>query len=104
MGIGIFKPLILLPANTNDIKELEWILKHELIHFKKHDLYYKIIIMAAVSVHWFNPLVHIMGKMISYDCELACDEVLLKNSDMKSRKSYAMVLIVIVWNSCLPHY
>lgn len=93
LGMGIFKPLILLPTNTYNIKELEWILKHELIHFKKYDLYYKIITLVTITIHWFNPLVYIMMRMMNYDCELACDETLLKNSNIESRKLYAMTFI-----------
>jgi beta-lactamase regulating signal transducer with metallopeptidase domain len=93
LGIGIFKPLILLPIETYDIKELKWILKHELIHFKRHDLYYKTITMIAVTIYWFNPLVYIMNKAINHDCELACDEFLLKNSNIESRKTYAMTFV-----------
>lgn len=94
LGIGIFKPIILLPEHTTyKIEEVELILKHELIHFKRYDLYYKILMMIVMSLHWFNPLVYIMWRQMNDDCELSCDEVLLKNSSMQLRKLYAMIFI-----------
>ncbi|MFT8312878.1 MAG: M56 family metallopeptidase [Clostridium sp.] len=93
LGIGIFKSLILLPVDTYNVDELELILKHELIHFKRHDLYYKILVMIIMSIHWFNPLVYIMWKQINHDCELSCDEIVLKDSNMELRKLYAMTFI-----------
>jgi len=93
-GIGIFKPIILIPEHTTyEFKELELILKHELIHFKRYDLYYKILIMIIMAIHWFNPLVYIMWRQINYDCELSCDEILLKNSNIELRKLYAIIFI-----------
>lgn len=94
LGIGVFKPAILIPEHTNyKLKELELILKHELIHFKRYDLYYKILIMVVMSIHWFNPVAYIMCKSINYDCELSCDEILLKGSNNELRKLYALTFI-----------
>lgn len=93
LGIGILKPTIFITENTYNISELEWILKHELLHFKKYDLYYKFIVTIVKIVYWFNPLIYIMCNMINFDCELACDETLLKNYDIDLRKKYAMVFI-----------
>ncbi|APM38923.1 peptidase [Clostridium kluyveri] len=93
LGIGIFNSHILIPCVSYDNQELKYILKHELMHYKRHDMIYKILLLITVTVYWFNPLVYIMYKIVSNDCELSCDEAVLKKSNMKERKLYASTLI-----------
>ena len=64
MLIGLFNPCIYLPfgflkemvGKENDII---LILHHELVHYKRRDLWYKWLFQAALCVHWFNPLLHV---------------------------------------------
>jgi len=92
-GIGLFNSKILLPKINYTDDQLTWILKHELMHFKKHDLLYKFLLTITSIIHWFNPLVYVMCKIINSDCELACDEAMLKNSNLENRKLYANTLV-----------
>ena len=52
---GIFHPGIILPVKELGRKELSYIFTHELIHYKKKDLFYKWLIQIVVCTHWFNP-------------------------------------------------
>lgn len=92
-GMGLFNSKILLPKINYTDDQLTWILKHELMHFKKHDLLYKFLLTITLIIHWFNPLVYVMCKIINSDCELACDEAMLKNSNLENRKIYANTLV-----------
>lgn len=92
-GIGIFNSFIILPNKNYDEIEVRWILKHELMHFKKKDLIYKFLVMAVSSVYWFNPLVYVLNKYINIDCELSCDEKVLHECDFNERKIYALTLL-----------
>lgn len=51
MAIGLFHPIILLPEVKIPIDELALILKHELIHIKRHDISYKLLLTIANSLH-----------------------------------------------------
>ncbi len=92
-GIGVFNSHIILPPKTYDETEIKWILKHELMHYKKKDLLYKFLVMAVSSIYWFNPLIYVMNKYINIECELSCDEKILDKCDFTERKNYALVLI-----------
>lgn len=91
---GIFRPVILLPKNIFSCgeKNAEYVLSHELTHIKHFDVLYKLFMILAVSLHWFNPFAWVMLVLASRDIELSCDEeVVLKENG--SRSEYALTLI-----------
>lgn len=94
---GVFRPVILLPKNIYkcDKKSAEYILSHELTHIKRFDVLYKLFLVIAVSLHWFNPFAWVMLVLASRDIELSCDEevVLNKNGSGREREEYALTLI-----------
>ena len=91
-----FKTAILLPDKQLDKDELELIFRHELIHYKRHDLFLKLLIVIATSIHWFNPLVYLMCSVMQIDGESACDEVVLENADIENRQFYGEVIIGMI--------
>lgn len=93
LGTGIIHSYILLPEVNYNVVEIKYILKHELMHFKRHDMIYKIILLVVTIMHWFNPLIYIASRLINNNCEVSCDEAILKKSNIKERKLYALTLI-----------
>jgi len=98
MLVGFFQSDILLPPIKITDDELSFILKHELIHFKRHDLWYKILILASTVLHWFNPVVYLMSKSAAVQCEISCDALALKDAGFHERKQYGETIIGIVRN------
>ncbi|MGO1042668.1 M56 family metallopeptidase [Clostridioides difficile] len=90
---SFFNSCILLPPCDYTLKELEWIFRHELMHFKSKDLYIKYLVLFLKIVYWFNPFMYIMDKVIDLDCELYCDERVLKNRSIQDKKEYALIII-----------
>ncbi|EQF29201.1 blaR1 peptidase M56 family protein [Clostridioides difficile CD160] len=90
---AFFNSCVLLPPHDYKLKELDWIFRHELMHFKSRDLYLKYVILFLKIVYWFNPFVYIMDKHIDLDCELYCDERVLKNRNSEEKKDYALTII-----------
>lgn len=93
MLAGIIKPSIYIPHENYSPEELEIIIKHELIHYKRRDLLYKLLLMFAKDVHWFNPFVHFMAIEANKDLELICDEEMVKNKDFEYRERYSKILL-----------
>ncbi|MBP3520159.1 MAG: hypothetical protein J6J87_02310, partial [Oscillospiraceae bacterium] len=92
---GLVRPVILLPADTDwgSGEELSYVLEHELIHIKRWDGLTKLLLAAAVCVHWFNPLVWLMFFLANRDLELSCDEGVLRRFGTRRRGEYARTLI-----------
>lgn len=90
---GMMRPCILLPGRDYSGTELYYIIRHELVHLKRGDLLYKWLIQAAVSLHWFNPLVYLMRRECERACELSCDETVLSGLPPESRAAYGDTLI-----------
>lgn len=90
---GLFRPTILLPKTMTETgEELELILAHELTHIRRGDLFYKLLLVGAVSLGWLNPLAWVMLILANRDLEFACDEAVLKKYPAR-RAEYARMLI-----------
>lgn len=96
MMTGFIKPILLLPREDYSKKELSVILKHELIHYKRYDIWYKLILLVANAVHWFNPLVYIMVKYSNKDMEISCDAEVVKDKDIEFRKEYSQTILDLI--------
>lgn len=98
MLIGFWKPCIYLPSTllaqmSGREYDVCLILHHELIHYKRRDIWYKWLFQAALSVHWFNPLLYLFNRKFNVDCELACDEAVMALLSEEGRKDYGNVLL-----------
>lgn len=100
MVFGLIKPILLLPDMEFDSVDLPIILRHELIHFKRHDIWVKLLLITAKTVHWFNPVVYLMYRAANKDIELACDAEVVKNKDSKYRRLYCEAIMRLVHNGC----
>ncbi len=98
MMIGFIRPTILLPWADFSADELPYILKHELVHFKRKDLWYKSLVLFATAVHWFNPVMYVMAKAIASQCEISCDAEVVSRTDICARQQYSEAIIGVIRN------
>lgn len=103
MMIGFTRPVILMPPIPLTDDERMLILRHELIHYKRHDLWYKTIVLAATILHWFNPLAYFMARATSVQCEISCDALVLEHEDIQTRKQYGATILAIVRGAQSPN-
>ena len=90
--VGVLRPKIFVYAKENE-RDLEFALKHEMIHIKRNDVLIKQLANLVKYIHWFNPLVYFLRKRIEEICELACDERVIENADEQMRKDYARLIL-----------
>ncbi|MFW2488508.1 M56 family metallopeptidase [Clostridium chromiireducens] len=96
MITGILAPTITIPKMNHNLDKLEIILDHELIHFKRKDLWVKAVALLANIINWFNPIVYIIRNRINIICELSLDEQLIKNMDKSKRKYYGEIILELI--------
>lgn len=91
---GLIKPHIYLPEYLADV-DRPYIIAHEQTHIDRKDYIVKLIAMAALCVHWFNPMVWLSYRLMTKDMELSCDEKALGSFDSDVKKAYANALLNI---------
>lgn len=75
--LGVVRPTILLPKIVVDRfsdKQLETLIAHELVHFRRGDLWWSALQAMAVGLYWCNPLVWFARAVINREAEKCCDE------------------------------
>ncbi len=93
MMTGFFRKRILIPDEELSERELELVLLHENAHAKRGDMWYKLILVAANAMHWFNPIIYLMVRRANRDLEYSCDDLVTKNMTDEEKKEYSMTLL-----------
>ena len=97
LACGLIGPRIYLPTRMDfgNAVLLRHVLAHEAMHIRRRDNWVKAVMLAAIVLHWYNPLVWLMAKCLASDLEAACDAAVLKKYDTDQRKSYAYSLLAM---------
>ena len=87
-SLGIFRKRICLPEAECREEELEYILLHELNHFKRQD--HLLILMARVTVcvFWWFPCSYMILKDLESFLEVRCDLFSTRGMDASRRAGY----------------
>ena len=92
---GIVRPAIVVPSSFDwsDEERARCVLAHELAHIRRFDVAAKLLFVAAVCAHWFNPLAWLTLVLANRDIEFACDEEAVRSLGVQSRAGYAHALL-----------
>lgn len=93
---GIVRPVILMPARTDweDSESLGFVLSHEYIHIRRFDGCVKMLLVLALCIHWFNPLVWVMYILANRDIEISCDKMVVRFAGgTRAKKQYLLTLL-----------
>lgn len=90
--MGLVHPRIYLPSDLA-AGERCYILAHERHHIRRGDHIVKLLNFAAVSIHWFNPLIWLAGQLLTRDMEMSCDEAVLRRLGAEIRSDYSQSLL-----------
>lgn len=93
---GIFRPMLILPKTELSGEQLDNILRHEMTHFKRHDILYKWFAELVKCIHWFNPMVWYVSKQIASECEISCDMAVTKNMTDSEEMSYVSTILSLL--------
>ena len=93
---GVLHPCVLLPDENLNPPELHLIFRHELTHFRRGDLWIKLLTLLAVGLHWYNPLIYLMRREIEFACEASCDESVVRGCDLDARAYYSETIVAVI--------
>jgi len=91
MVLGFFRPVILLPEEIKgDLEQVRQVLCHELAHVRRYDDWANLLQHFTQALLFFHPAVWWIGKRLSLEREIACDDHVLQQG--AGRRDYALVL------------
>lgn len=102
MQVGVLRPMIVLPKRHYEAEELDLILAHETVHWRRRDLVIKWLMLAVRSLHWFNPVVYFISRDLDRSREMSCDEAVCRSLDENGRVRYGETLIYMASAARLP--
>ena len=90
--MGLVQPVIYLSSGL-DPESRKVVLCHERVHLQRRDYLFKPAALLICCVHWFNPLVWLAFYLMNMDCEMSCDEKVVKLLGEESKKIYSYTLL-----------
>jgi beta-lactamase regulating signal transducer with metallopeptidase domain len=99
-AIGFFRPLILIPdwvLQELSAEELKVVLLHEFAHLRRFDDWTNLLQKLVRTIFFFHPAVWWIERKLSLEREMACDEVVLAQTE--NPQAYAECLVSLAEKS-----
>ncbi len=93
--LGIIRPTLILPKITMTAEQLDGVLSHEMMHFKRKDLLYKWFLNVVKCIHWFNPVVYYIARQVNIECEISCDLAVVKDMTREQENGYINTILAL---------
>ncbi len=90
--VGIISPRIFMETDDVESDEFKVVLSHECMHYKRRDLWKKLLFQIVLIIHWYNPVMRKLPDIAGNDIELCCDESVLKFYGKSYTDTYAKTL------------
>lgn len=88
---GGIRTKIILPVGEYSEKQIYTALVHELTHYRNKDIWLKYLVMIITIIHFYNPFVWILNKIVCRQSEYYCDGTACEYAE--SVKTYFMVIL-----------
>ena len=101
--VGLRRPRLFLPSKWSSwsSEELRGVLRHELAHFERRDIYVLILQALATALFGANPLIWLLNRRLVYLRELRCDEAVLRETNLTPAE-YGRLLLGFVERRSSP--
>lgn len=97
---GLRQPVIVMPDRKFIDQELRCVVGHEVLHYRNHDIFWKIFTEALCTIFWWNPVFLFMKKRLFHMIEIKNDRKLTEAMTVKEKSEYLDCLLGIVKDSC----
>lgn len=95
---GVLYPKILIPINIFENmkgEDINYIILHELCHYKRKDILITWIIYLLKIIYWFNPVIFFALNTMRKDCEIACDNMVISNFKNDENLNYGYTILKV---------
>lgn len=92
LTFGALRPTVVLSPGLEG-ERLACVLAHEGVHARRRDNLWHYAMALALVVHWWNPAVWLMARLLRRDIELSCDRAAVKKLGTERRADYARALV-----------
>lgn len=89
---GIHRPVIICAKDTNS-REAELLVRHEMIHIKRMDVLWKILMEFVTFLHWWNVFTWKLRPRLENVGECVCDETVVQGRSDEEADEYKLLLI-----------
>lgn len=96
MVMGMIRPVLILPETALIESRLPYVLRHELVHYRRGDIVWRWLAVLATSVHWFNPVVYVAAAQMQEACEISCDWCVVRSMEQAKRDDYMRVILELL--------
>ena len=92
---GLFRPAIYITpqALNEDGTPNQYVLLHERTHYRRRDHIWCALRLLLLAMYWFDPFVWLAARLSKIDCELACDDLALRELQDSARIAYGRTLL-----------
>ena len=96
MVMGMIRPTLILPETALTEIRLPYVLRHELVHYRRGDIFWRWLAVLATSIHWFNPVVYVAAAQMQEACEISCDWCVVRSMEQAKRDDYMRVILELL--------
>ncbi len=94
--VGVIFPKIYISKLADgSIDWCNWIVKHELCHYRSRDNWYNFLRSLCLVAQWFNPLVWYAARCSVEDFEMACDYNVICGEGIEEQITYGKCLLAM---------
>lgn len=90
--LGVFRPMIYVSSSMEG-ETLDYVLRHERAHLKRHDHWWKPLGYILLTIYWFHPMMWVAYILLCRDIEMACDEKVIRDMDKEGKAAYSQALL-----------
>lgn len=89
---GLRHPVILILENVYSEEDYRYVFYHELMHWKEHDMWIKLLVCALNCIFWWNPCSYLLRINLNRTLELRCDQSVSRLLQYPEKLEYIEVL------------
>lgn len=91
--VGFRRAYILVPQEDYTREDLFYIIRHEMMHYERKDIYWNVLAEILCSFFWWNPAFSYLKKSIFHMSEVANDARLTEGMTEEERAEYMKCLV-----------